>query len=65
MTKVYCYSRCSTCKKALAWLDAHGYLNDSDYASAVSRHYARKGYGSGRIRAEGETDVRKERVCIP
>ena len=21
MTKVYCYSRCSTCKKALKWLD--------------------------------------------
>ena len=24
MTKVYCYDRCSTCKKALAWLDANG-----------------------------------------
>ena len=24
MTKVYCYDRCSTCKKALAWLDASG-----------------------------------------
>jgi len=23
MTKVYCYDRCSTCKKALAWLDAN------------------------------------------
>ena len=23
MIKVYCYSKCSTCKKALAWLDAH------------------------------------------
>ena len=23
MTKVYCYDRCTTCKKALAWLDAH------------------------------------------
>lgn len=22
--RVYCYSRCSTCKKALAWLDAKG-----------------------------------------
>ena len=22
MTKVYCYERCSTCKKALAWLDS-------------------------------------------
>lgn len=28
MTKVYCYSRYSTCKKALAWLDAHGYKYD-------------------------------------
>lgn len=25
MIKVYCYSRCSTCRKALAWLDANGY----------------------------------------
>ena len=24
MTKVYCYDRCSTCKKALAWLDENG-----------------------------------------
>lgn len=24
MLKVYCYSRCSTCKKALKWLDEHG-----------------------------------------
>ncbi|MBQ9207786.1 MAG: arsenate reductase family protein [Treponema sp.] len=24
MTKVYCYDRCSTCKKTLAWLDASG-----------------------------------------
>ena len=28
MTKVYCYSRCSTCKKALAWLDSQGYKYD-------------------------------------
>ena len=28
MIKVYCYSLCSTCKKALAWLDAHGYKYD-------------------------------------
>ena len=24
MIKVYCYERCSTCKKALAWLDSNG-----------------------------------------
>uniref|UniRef100_I5AQ62 Transcriptional regulator, Spx/MgsR family n=1 Tax=Eubacterium cellulosolvens (strain ATCC 43171 / JCM 9499 / 6) TaxID=633697 RepID=I5AQ62_EUBC6 len=23
MTKVYCYSRCTTCKKALKWLEDH------------------------------------------
>lgn len=24
MLKVYCYDRCTTCKKALKWLDEHG-----------------------------------------
>ena len=24
MLKVYCYSRCTTCKKALKWLDDNG-----------------------------------------
>ncbi len=24
MLKVYCYSRCSTCKKAMKWLEDHG-----------------------------------------
>ena len=24
MITVYCYNRCTTCKKAIAWLDAHG-----------------------------------------
>lgn len=24
MIKVYCYSKCSTCRKALKWLDEHG-----------------------------------------
>ena len=24
MTKIYCYNRCSTCKKALTWLDENG-----------------------------------------
>lgn len=24
MLKVYCYSRCTTCQKALKWLQAHG-----------------------------------------
>lgn len=42
----------SAAEDAVGWLDDHGYLNDGEYASAVSRHYARKGYGAGRIRAE-------------
>ena len=28
MLKVYCYSRCTTCKKALKWLDDHGITYD-------------------------------------
>ena len=28
MTKVYCYAHCSTYKKALAWMDSHGYKYD-------------------------------------
>lgn len=24
MIQVYCYSKCSTCKKALQWMEAHG-----------------------------------------
>ena len=24
MLKIYCYSRCTTCQKALKWLDSHG-----------------------------------------
>jgi len=29
MIKVYCYSRCSTCKKALKWLDEQGIAYES------------------------------------
>ncbi|MBR1407568.1 MAG: arsenate reductase family protein [Clostridia bacterium] len=29
MLKVYCYSRCSTCKKALKWLDENGIAYES------------------------------------
>ena len=28
MLKVYCYSRCTTCKKALAWLEAQGVAHE-------------------------------------
>lgn len=28
MLKVYCYAKCSTCKKALRWLDDHGIAHE-------------------------------------
>lgn len=41
-TAEYCVSR----------LQSLGYIDDEAYAAAVVRHYAGKGYGEGRIRAE-------------
>ncbi len=29
MIKVYCYSRCTTCKRALKWLDEQGIIYES------------------------------------
>ena len=34
------------------WLTEQGFLDDGRYAAAVARHYAAKGYGPGRVRAE-------------
>lgn len=34
------------------WLTDNGFLNDESYSAAIARHYAAKGYGEGRIRAE-------------
>ena len=34
------------------WLEERGFLNEPEYAAAVVRHYAAKGYGEGRVRAE-------------
>ena len=34
------------------WLREKGFLDDESYAAAVARHYAAKGYGPGRVRAE-------------
>lgn len=36
----------------LDWLARQGFLNDGEYAGAVARHYAAKGYGAGRVRSE-------------
>ncbi|MCL2424870.1 MAG: recombination regulator RecX [Oscillospiraceae bacterium] len=34
------------------WLVELGYINDSDYASSIVRHYSLKGYGEKRVRDE-------------
>lgn len=34
------------------WLEENGFLDDRAYAAAVARHYAAKGYGKGRVKAE-------------
>ena len=39
-------------ESCLDWLCERGFLNDGEYAGAVARHYAGKGYGPGRVRAE-------------
>ncbi len=39
-------------EECVQWLERQGFLNDEEYASAVARHYAAKGYGAGRVRSE-------------
>lgn len=34
------------------WLVEHSLIDEESYAEAVARHYAAKGYGAGRVRAE-------------
>lgn len=36
----------------MQWLSDRGFLDDEEYAGAVARHYAAKGYGAGRLRSE-------------
>ena len=50
MLKVYCYSRCTTCKKALAWLEAQGIAHrvidikaDHPDEETLRRYYAMSG----------------------
>lgn len=50
MLQVYCYSKCSTCKKALQWLDEHGIAHqvidikaDHPDEAALRRYYAMSG----------------------
>ena len=41
-----------TARDCARWLRENGFLDDESYAAAVARHYAAKGYGPGRVRAE-------------
>lgn len=41
-----------TAEYCAGWLEERGLINDESYAAAVARHYAAKGYGAGRVRAE-------------
>ena len=41
-----------TAESCVAWLLDHGLLDEENYAAAIVRHYAAKGYGAGRIRTE-------------
>lgn len=50
MLKVYCYSRCTTCKKALKWLEDHGIAYeptdikaDHPDETALREYYAKSG----------------------
>ena len=50
MIQVYCYSKCSTCRKALQWVDAHGIEHqvidikaDHPDEAALRRYYALSG----------------------
>jgi len=38
--------------EAADWLEKIGAVNDSDYASAIVKHYCAKGYGLARVRDE-------------
>ena len=41
-----------TAEHVTAWLCDRALIDDESYAAAVARHYAAKGYGAGRVRAE-------------
>ena len=39
-------------EETVRWLVELGYINDSDYATLIIRHYSTKGYGEARIKDE-------------
>lgn len=42
----------ATAEHCGAWMEEHSLIDDESYAATVARHYAGKGYGAGRVRAE-------------
>ena len=47
--------------ECVGWLEERGYINDAEYARSIVRHYAAKGCGPARIRAElGRRGVGRE-----
>lgn len=41
-----------TADYCVEWILSNRFLDDARYAEAVARHYSKKGYGAGKIRAE-------------
>ncbi len=41
-----------TAGEIVDWLEELGYINDAEYAAAIARHYAAKGYGERKIQDE-------------
>ena len=57
MITVYCYNRCSTCKKALKWLEEKGIeVLDVGTDSPERFHYPVSGYKVARLVADGKAD---------
>lgn len=41
-----------TAEYCAGWLEENGFIDEERYAAQIARHYASKGYGAGRVRAE-------------
>ena len=41
-----------TADYCVSWITERGLINEENYAAAIVRHYAAKGYGEGRVRQE-------------
>ena len=41
-----------TAEYCAGWLEENGFIDEERYAAQIARHYAAKGYGAGRVRAE-------------